>query len=196
MRRTKINQSKLSNGGGSKYLFETPDGAMSHTEFLQGLRDDPSFRMVFTQTLRDSPYAAFRWETPPVTVESISEPFECVLLDAPGLARSADESAFAEHFDRAGSDGVIAFENLGGDAALVVPCPQDPIADYCHLASFLREAPALQINELWQCVGQEALNRLSDERLWLSTAGGGVSWLHVRLDSRPKYYGHAPYRNG
>ncbi|MGI9175867.1 MAG: DUF6940 family protein [Rhodothermales bacterium] len=24
--------------------------------------------------------------------------------------------------------------------------------------------------------------------MWLSTAGGGVSWLHVRLDSRPKYY--------
>jgi hypothetical protein len=29
---------------------------------------------------------------------------------------------------------------------------------------------------------------------WLSTAGAGVSWLHVRLDDRPKYYGYAPYR--
>ncbi|MFL6237620.1 MAG: DUF6940 family protein [Thermoanaerobaculia bacterium] len=29
-----------------------------------------------------------------------------------------------------------------------------------------------------------------------STYGGGagVSWLHVRLDDRPKYYGYGPYR--
>jgi hypothetical protein len=30
---------------------------------------------------------------------------------------------------------------------------------------------------------------------WLSTAGMGVPWLHVRLDDRPKDYGHRPYRN-
>ena len=28
---------------------------------------------------------------------------------------------------------------------------------------------------------------------WVSTAGGGVAWLHVRLDSAPKYYTHRPY---
>ena len=28
---------------------------------------------------------------------------------------------------------------------------------------------------------------------WLSTEGSGVPWLHVRLDSRPKYYHHAAY---
>jgi len=36
--------------------------------------------------------------------------------------------------------------------------------------------------------------RLSSRPVWLSTAGGGVSWLHVRLDDRPKYYHHAAYR--
>jgi hypothetical protein len=30
--------------------------------------------------------------------------------------------------------------------------------------------------------------------VWLSTAGAGVSWLHVRLDDRPKYYGYRPYQ--
>jgi len=29
----------------------------------------------------------------------------------------------------------------------------------------------------------------------LSTAGMGVYWLHVRLDTRPKYYQHTPYRD-
>jgi hypothetical protein len=36
--------------------------------------------------------------------------------------------------------------------------------------------------------------RVSAKPVWLSTAGGGVAWLHVRLDDRPKYYAHAPYR--
>jgi len=36
--------------------------------------------------------------------------------------------------------------------------------------------------------------RINAKRVWLSTAGMGVSWLHVRLDDRPKYYGHRPYR--
>ena len=31
--------------------------------------------------------------------------------------------------------------------------------------------------------------------LWVSTSGLGVYWLHVRLDSYPKYYQHAPYKN-
>ena len=36
---------------------------------------------------------------------------------------------------------------------------------------------------------------LSEKPLWLSTAGGGVAWLHLRIDSRPKYYSHRPYRD-
>jgi hypothetical protein len=30
--------------------------------------------------------------------------------------------------------------------------------------------------------------------VWLSTAGAGVPWLHLRLDDRPRYYGFAPFR--
>ena len=33
----------------------------------------------------------------------------------------------------------------------------------------------------------------SQRRLWMSTEGSGVPWLHVRLDSRPKYYKHHEY---
>jgi hypothetical protein len=35
---------------------------------------------------------------------------------------------------------------------------------------------------------------MGEDRVWLSTAGAGVPWLHVRLDDAPKYYGHAAYR--
>ena len=37
------------------------------------------------------------------------------------------------------------------------------------------------------------LPKRGDAPTWVSTAGGGVAWLHVRLDSAPKYYTHRPY---
>jgi hypothetical protein len=36
--------------------------------------------------------------------------------------------------------------------------------------------------------------RLNNKPVWLSTAGAGVAWLHIRLDDRPKYYGYTPFR--
>ena len=35
---------------------------------------------------------------------------------------------------------------------------------------------------------------IGDEVKWLSTAGMGVYWLHVRVDSRPKYYRYQGYK--
>jgi hypothetical protein len=89
---------------------------------------------------------------------------------------------------------VVAFANLRGDALLVVPCPAGDAGAYGHLAAFVREAPEAQRDALWREVGEAMARRVGARPVWLSTAGAGVSWLHVRLDDRPKYYGHEPYR--
>jgi hypothetical protein len=49
------------------------------------------------------------------------------------------------------------------------------------------------VHALWQCVAETALARLSAAPLWISTAGGGVAWLHVRVEGAPKYYAYRPY---
>ena len=90
--------------------------------------------------------------------------------------------------------GVSAFANLRGDAMIVVPHPLVAPSAYGHLAAFMRDAPAAQVHALWQRIGLAVQERLNDRPLWLNTAGAGVAWLHVRLDSRPKYYRYAPYR--
>jgi hypothetical protein len=162
-------------------------------EVIRGWQGDAGFRSQFNALLADAPYSAFRWETPPVTADTVSRPFEFVLLDSPGLARRPDPKAFAEHF--AGAEaGVVAFPNLGGDAVMVVPSPVAAPTAYGHLAAFVRHAPEVQRHALWQAVGEAMARRVGAEPVWLSTAGAGVSWLHVRLDDRPKYYGFAPYR--
>ena len=73
--------------------------------------------------------------------------FEFVLLDAKALEGvKPDIDSFAVHF-KAGCN-IAAFANLGGDAALVVPCPQsgDPTS-YAHLATFVRQAQSTQALE-------------------------------------------------
>jgi hypothetical protein len=165
---------------------------VSYAEVLRRWQNDGEFRSFFIALLASAPFSAFRWETPPITSSTADRAFEFVLLDSPSLARKPDPNAFAEHFN--GAADVVEFPNLGNDAIMVVPCPKGPPAAYGHLAAFARQAPEGQRHAFWEVVGDAMIRRLGTSPVWLSTAGAGVSWLHVRLDDRPKYYGYKPYR--
>ena len=155
---------------------------------------DAGFRSFFNGLLASSPFAEFRWETPPVAAATVNQPFEFLLIESPGLARTPDDTAFREHFRSQAKESVVQFSNLGKDAVLIVPCPIGPSSAYGHLAAFVREAPESQQHALWNLVGASMKLRLNTNPVWLSTAGAGVPWLHVRMDDQPKYYGYAPYR--
>jgi len=185
---------RLDGGRGIEVELELEARPASYAQVLQAWRDDPEFRGFFSQLLAEAPFRAFRWETPAVTGATADRPFEFVLIDSPWLDGRPDPADFAGHFAGAGDRTVLAFSNLGGDAVMVVPCPLGPRSAYGHLAAFVRQAPAAQVQALWRCVGVAMARRLGVAPVWLSTAGGGVPWLHVRLDDRPKYYAHAPYR--
>ncbi len=179
---------------GMQFMIQHDAQSLSFQDVFLGWQNDEAFRQFFNALLADSSFDAFRWEVPCVRSSTLTQPFECVLLDSPGLIGRLDASSFARQFQNA-NDNVVAFQNLGGDATLIVPCPIADTSAYGHLASFVRAAPATQQSLLWTMVGSAMLNRIGDKPLWLSTAGFGVSWLHVRLDIRPKYYGFDPYKN-
>lgn len=180
---------------GRKFRLFEGDQPMPFRRFFELLRSDDSFADWYSGELAAFDAAAFYWELPPLTAATLDCDTEFVLIEAPMLARYAPEQApFAEHFERAPGEEVIVFPNLGGDAVMVVPCPRGPDAHYPHLAAFLRGADKRQVRALWRVTAQEMLRRLGTRPTWLSTAGGGVAWLHVRLDSRPKYYSYRPYR--
>ncbi len=172
-------------------LAEAP---VSYQDVIHLWQHDVDFRSFFINLLAASPFPCFRWETPPLTAAIATQPFECVFLNSPGLDRVPDVAAFSQYFRDEVPGGVVEFPNLGKDAILVVPCPQGPLSAYGHIGAFIRHAPPTQQHVLWQKVGAAMQRRLGKQPVWLSTAGGGVSWLHVRLDDRPKYYGYVPYR--
>lgn len=185
---------QLDHGRAIKTTIEATGVRITYADVLQGWQQDATFRTFFSNLLAAAPFTAFRWETPPITITTVTRPFEFVLLNAPGLDKAADANAFAEHFSAAEADGVVTFANLSRDAALVVPCPSGSPSAYSHLGAFVRHATPAQQDALWRQVGAAMQRRLNDNPVWLSTAGAGVAWLHVRLDDRPKYYGYAPYR--
>ena len=181
---------------GRKYRLFEGDSPLPFRRFFELLASDEAFTDCFCGHLSSFEAEAFYWELPPLTTATIDGDTEFVLIEAPALARFGPERApFEEHFRRAPGEDVIVFPNLGGDAVLVVPCPQGPDENYPHLAAFLRGADKQQVRALWRVTAQEMLRRAGTRPTWLSTAGGGVAWLHIRLDSRPKYYSHAPYRD-
>lgn len=190
-----FNREQLPGGRETKVTVLRDSARVAYSEVLHRWQDDEAFRAAFIRLLADAPYMAFRWETPPITTATAACPFEFILLDSPGLDRTPDAEAFAEHFPNATPEGIVEFANLGRDAIMIVPAPIGPPAAYGHFAAFVRQAPLAQQHALWKSVGAAMQRRLSDKPVWLSTAGAGVTWLHVRLDDRPKYYGYAPYRN-
>ncbi len=179
---------------GLHFTVQRDDHPATFTEVLHVLRTDTEFRSWLNTILAEVPFTAFRWETPAVTSTTTGQVFEFVVLDAPHLTKRPNPDAFEEHFRHSFDAEVIDFPNLSGDAVLVVPCPIAEPSAYGHLAAFVRNAPESQRDALWARVGEAMTQRLDTAPVWLSTAGAGVPWLHVRLDNSPKYYGHAPYR--
>jgi len=181
-------------GQGARYRLRHGEAGITFLEALDFLESSAAFRDALSRTIAGSPYTALRWETPPITVDTLGREFEFVLVDDPFLETEPEPGVFGPYFDGAPREVLaLAVPNLGRTARLVVPRGVANDSAYVHLKSFLRHAPAGQVHQLWQCVATTVRQELSRSRLWVSTAGGGVSWLHVRIEHEPKYYSYRPY---
>ena len=188
---------ELEGGGVSRFRLLRDGVPMQAAQVLEAWQHDGRFVEQFVLLLREAPYRAYFFETPPIDISNAERDFEFVLVDSPTLAGvSAEAGPFAGQFERGTGSQVIGFASLGGDAYLIAPCPQGPSERYAHLAAFAREADMDVQRALWREVGRATAERLDTRPLWVSTSGLGVYWLHVRLDTRPKYYTYRPYREG
>lgn len=108
--------------------FSAGNGSLSYGEFLQALAEDQNFRELIQDEMRAAPYVAFRWETPPLTSNNLDQTFVCLLHDSPGLDVPANPTDFEPYFRP--SEEIVTFDNLGGDALLIAPCPISKTANY------------------------------------------------------------------
>lgn len=182
--------------------------AVTFAHFFATLQASDEAMVDFKDALSGHPDGMF-FECPPVTAATWNTlPFEFVLIPrADAFAgMTLDIVSFASHFADARANGqtVAAFDSMGKDARLVAPCNRGSIG-WAHLSEFVHRADGKLFAALWRRVGAELHTRLTAGvngttdlagmlPLWLSTSGLGVSWLHVRIDSRPKYYQFRPFK--
>jgi hypothetical protein len=182
-----------SGGGSTEHIRLFQDGqALTFSQMFELMQNDRDFATWYTDQLRESRFPAYFWEHPPLNKSNLDSNAEFVLVNAPVLDRlRPDAEAFRSYFE---GDKVVTFRNLGGDAILIAPSPAGAASSYAHLAAFLRTAADSQVHALWQNVARSVAESLTEKPMWLSTSGLGVAWLHIRLDSSPKYYQHQPYK--
>lgn len=179
--------------GITKYKITKNGTFLSYKDWIAHIKESTEFIEFYINALRSSTYKGYFWEVKPITENGINETFEFVLVDSKTLPNIvANDSSFKKYFKE--GEEVITFPNLGGDAQLIVPTQISESSNYNHLATFVRKAPLTQVIHFWEKVAEEYEKLIGTETKWLSTAGLGVYWLHVRVDSRPKYYRFKDYK--
>ena len=178
----------------TRWALDHGGEAMSFDRVLDAWATDPKFVERWVAQLAACPFQAFFFEMPPLVDASLDRRFEFVLVETEALARRRpDPHPFRHALARAEPALATSFANLGRNATLIAPT--DRGADCTHLAVFSRTAEFGQQLALWVETAMAMRAELGSEPRWLSTSGLGVSWLHLRVDQRPKYYTHWPYRD-
>lgn len=182
------------NGNVRRYTLSKSGAPLNYADVLELWEKENEFLDFFLKIFKQTGFQSYVWETPPLSTGNLWRNFEFVLVSQPKSSARPDTETFKDYFDTSNTlSGVVAFPNLGHDAVLVVPSPYREHDNYSGLAEFFSVAPDHQQYALWKVVSREIRLKLSESNLWVSVAGGGVSWLHVRLDDTPKYYRYTQY---
>jgi len=181
-------------GNLQKFRIKKSGNELKYREVLDLWENNQEFTEFYSSIFKKCGFASYIWETPPISTDSLNQAFEFVILNTPKSSLKPDVDTFSEYFDEKTKNyGVVSFLNLGHDAMLVVPSPLRNGSNYSGLAEFFSEAPLDQQRAFWKVTAHQIKLRLSNKSTWVSVAGGGIAWLHIRLDSRPKYYRYMPY---
>jgi hypothetical protein len=184
---------KTLTGNTIQFQIKQDDLLLNFEQVIHLWKTSKDFRLFYTQILREVSFAAFFWENKSITKNNLQQVYEFVLVGTKAFDHKKSNSKPFHAYFLANKE-VVSFANLGKNAQLVVPCPNTSNEVYTHLGLFIRNAPSAQVDLFWQQIGMEMELAINEQPLWLSTSGLGVYWLHARLDQRPKYYTHTPYK--
>lgn len=178
----------------ARFRLKKGDNHLKFKEVFELWQDNTAFINFYKDELIKLNYPAFYWEHPALKTEFLNKNYECILLRSGRLEKlPVNEQAFKEHLSK--KEEVVDFMNLGKNARLVVPTKKSEQAIYNHMGKFIRMASQKQITEVFKKIGQAITEEIEKQPIvWLNTAGLGVIWVHIRMDTRPKYYKTKQYK--
>ncbi|WP_179021957.1 DUF6940 family protein [Winogradskyella forsetii] len=179
--------------GTIKFQIHDNERFINYKEWINLTQNSFEFIHFFIELLKECEFDAYYWEVKPIDEKNLDEKFEFVLVFSSQLSSlKSNITPFKPYFEK--NLEVVSFRNLRGDAQLIIPSKISDENNYTHLAKFIRKAPQHQIIKFWKKVAEDYSKIIDNEKKWLSTAGLGVHWLHVRIDSKPKYYRYTEYK--
>lgn len=123
---------------------------------------------------------------PLLASDNMGDSFSYSLEKAKNLNRKVDTKTFAGRLQKCKKKkDYVAFPNLSRKSILVVPCPKKsvPAVAYRYVSDFMHLAPRAQVRKVWSAAGRLAKDLIGiTEGIRLNTHGGGVAYLHIRLD--------------
>lgn len=166
------------------------------------LQQQNDFKESFINILRT--FKKFKYyfiEFPSCSFFSHNICFQFVIINADHTSLKthvADFSDFQEYHTKK-NEYIIQFPSLSKDSLLIVPVPLKGIniENYSSISPFMKFANKKQIYEIWTKVSQALIRSLQTDKnksFWLSTSGLAVPWLHIRIDTKPKYYHYQPFK--
>ena len=102
--------------------------------------------------------------------------------------KTQDIDTYSEFIKKSKNNYVTSFYNLGGDSILIIPIPKKG-KTFTTIKDFIDNASITQQKNFWKYTTLTIKNILKKRNyIYVSTHGLGISYFHLRLDTKPKYY--------
>lgn len=176
-----------------KIIFYKNKKPLKWIEVINLWKSNPAFNNFFTNIINECQFTDYFFECPGINLKKIyKQIFEFRLIKYSRLFPSTDLKAFEDQRKNK-SKSILVFPNLSHTSILIIPNKEQKsnFEIYNSIGSFLRGGTSKQINLFFSQIGITLEKLLQDnqgKKIWLSTHGLGVHWLHIRLDFSPKYY--------
>ena len=99
-----------------------------------------------------------------------------------------DYTPFRNQILKSKNKYVVSFWNISNDCLLIIPMPRKN-KKFTTIKDFMDNASEYQQRKFWIKTAHEIIKVLeTNDKIYISTHGTGVSYFHLRLDKYPKYY--------
>ena len=106
------------------------------------------------------------------------------------LPKIQNYKPFEKFIKKSKNNYAVSFMSLGNDTRLVIPMPRNN-KNFSTFKDFTDNASNLHKKKFWQYVAKEIKKEIKKENIeniWVSSHGLGVSYFHIRISQKPKYY--------